>query len=545
MKGWLGMLVVAAMLGACASIQPLAGGEKDEQPPRLVEALSTPNKQTNVQLRQVVLSFDEWILLEDVFNQVVVSPPLKYKPDISLRGRNVLFKLDEREELREEATYTINFGVAVKDLTERNPAEDLRFVFATGPYLDSIMVEGVLEDAFTGEPVEKALFMLYDELADSVVRKQLPFYFGLSGKDGRFRIPNVRADTLKGFALLDADVNYLYNQPREKIGFPDTLVITTDSLGVSTLRIRMFEAERELRLLESESATQGRVQLLYSRPVKAEWIAEDSVALQTEYIGDTVRFWYNRKEVDTVSWRMVVKAGDLLDTILVKPVKDRDKLRVASPLRANTPFHPDGEMQMIFSHPVTTIDTGLIRWTEDTTGLISGMRWRRDSTQVRRWGISGVWQEGKTYALEALPGAFTDLNGQQNTDTVRLSWKADLRKQYGEINLSVEDMDVGMPYVVELLSTNKEVVRSVLVVGEEAGVRVILGPVVPGQYTLRVIKDSNGNGRWDTGHYEARRQPEEVMLFPLEQLRGNWALEARVSVRGQTPQSRGSGQPDR
>jgi hypothetical protein len=545
MKWLLGMLVVSAMLGACASIQPLAGGEKDEEPPKLVEALSTPNKQTNVKLRQVVLSFDEWILLEDVFNQVVVSPPLRYKPDISLRGRNVLFKLDEREELREEATYTINFGVAVKDLTERNPAEDLRFVFATGPYLDSIMVEGVLEDAFTGEPVEKALFMLYDELADSVVRKQMPFYFGLSGKDGRFRIPNVRADTLKGFALLDADANYMYNQPREKIGFPDTELITTDSLGVRSLRIRMFEAERELRLLESESGTYGRVQLLYSRPVKAEWILVDSVAVETEYIGDTVRFWYNRKEVDTVSWRMVVKAGDLLDTILVKPVKEREKLRVASPLRGNTPFHPDEEIRIEFSHPVISLDTALIRWTVDTLGEISGMDWQRDSVEVRRWRISGLWQEGKTYEMEALPGAFTDLGGQRNADTLRLSWKADLRKQYGEINLMVEDMEEGMPYVVELLSPNKEVVRRAVVTGEEVGARIIFGPIVPGIYALRVIKDSNGNGRWDTGHYEARRQPEEVMLFPLEQLRGNWALEAKVSVRGQTPQSRGSGQPDR
>jgi hypothetical protein len=541
------VVVVLALLGAaCASIQPLVGGEKDEVAPALVEALSTPNYQTNVRPSQVVLSFDEWVVLEDVFNQVVVSPPLQYKLDISLRGRKVLVQLDEREQLRDDATYTINFGVAVKDLTERNPAKDLRFVFATGSDLDSLVVEGVLEDAFTGEPIEKAMFMLYDELSDTVVRTQLPFYFGRSEKDGRFRIPNVRADTMKGFALLDADFNYLYNQPREKIGFPDTLVNTTDSLGISTLRIRMFEAARPMRLLEAETSILGRIQLLYSRPVSEALLTTDRVDVVTEYSGDTVRLWYAGVLLDTLGWRLEVEVGEEhRDTLMIKPVKGREVLRVELPLRGQTPLHPDAEAVLQFSHPVLAIDTSLMTWSEDSLVGIAGFGWRRDSTHVRRWLISRAWQEGSSYALEAMPGAFTDLHGQQNADTIRLSWRADMRKQYGIINLILEDMEEGLGYVLELLNSNKEVVRRERVTGLADQVRVRFGPIIPGQYALRVITDSNGNGRWDTGDYEQRRQPEEVMVYPLEQLRGNWELESRVRIRAQTPQSRVSGQPDR
>ena len=85
----------------CASISPLQGGPKDETPPKVLEEESTPNEQTNASPRRIELVFDEWITLTDVFNQVVVSPPLQYKPEVLLKGRTVIFELDEKEQLIE------------------------------------------------------------------------------------------------------------------------------------------------------------------------------------------------------------------------------------------------------------------------------------------------------------------------------------------------------------------------------------------------------------------------------------------------------------
>ena len=85
-------------------------------------------------------------------------------------------------------------------------------------------VVGRLVDAVTGQPVEGALLMLYDNYSDTVVRKSKPFYFGRSEKDGIARIENVREGSFKAFALVDKDQNYLFNQDIERVGFPDSLI---------------------------------------------------------------------------------------------------------------------------------------------------------------------------------------------------------------------------------------------------------------------------------------------------------------------------------
>ena len=531
------LAALSLLLTACASIAPLEGGLKDETPPKVIEEKSTPNLQTNFFPKRIELTFDEWVMLEDVFNQVVISPPLQYRTDISLKGRTVIVKIDDKETLRAEATYTINFGTAVKDLTERNPADDLRFVFSTGDYIDSMTVEGVIVDAFTGDPVEKALFMLYDNLADSVVRTEKPFYFGRTNKEGRFLIPNVRDDTLKGFALLDADLNYLFNQSKEKIGFPDDLIITSDS-SARNIRIRLFEEARPTRLLESEAAAYGRLKLTYSQtPLRFSAAASDTtIMLRTEYIGDSIRIWYDHTAAEP--WSIIAQADTSKpDTIEIKTGPARAnflsaaRLSVVAPAPASTTvIHPDNPAAIRFSQPVLTIDTTLISWWEDTLRQPVHPVWSPDTAQLRTWNAALPWKEAVPYEIEALPGAFTDMFGIANADTISLKWRIEPRKNFATLNLILEGMEPGAEYVVYLLNSSKAEVLNRRVSGADDG-RLTLARLQPGQYSLRIIHDRNGNGKWDSGFYDTYLQPEETFHFPLEQLRGNWEMEAKVNLR--------------
>ena len=156
------LCILHGILFSCATPIAPDGGPKDETPPQVDSIGTTPNFQTNFQKQRIEITFDEWIKLDDVFNEVVVSPPLNKRPQITTKGKTVRVDFDEEEVLREAATYTINFGEAVQDLTESNPAEDLRFVFSTGDFIDSLEISGTIKDVLTNEPVEGALFMLYD-----------------------------------------------------------------------------------------------------------------------------------------------------------------------------------------------------------------------------------------------------------------------------------------------------------------------------------------------------------------------------------------------
>ena len=54
--------------------------------------------------------------------------------------------------------------------------------------------------------------------------------------------------------------------------------------------------------------------------------------------------------------------------------------------------------------------------------------------------------------------------------------------------------------------------------------------LTPGSYTLRILNDVNENGRWDTGSFQNKQQPEEMELIPGEILiKANW--EQKLTIR--------------
>ena len=231
------------------------------EPPKLDTLNSTRNFQTRFKKQTIVLAFDEWVELRDAFTQVVVSPPLEHRPEIVRKKKTIQLRFDEREVLRDSATYVINFGQAIRDLTEGNAAE-IVFVFSTGDYIDSLSVEGRIVDAYTAKPVENVLFMLYENLADSVVRKERPFYFTRTDKEGNFKVSNVKSGRFKAFALLDQNLNYRYDSDAEKIAFLDEPLLlgsladevfadTVDTGGIAQDSVALDSVQQDSVLVET------------------------------------------------------------------------------------------------------------------------------------------------------------------------------------------------------------------------------------------------------------------------------------------------------
>ncbi|MCB0552667.1 MAG: Ig-like domain-containing protein [Phaeodactylibacter sp.] len=524
---------IALALTFCANPLPPEGGLKDVDPPKLVVEESTPNFQTKFQKKTIELTFDEWVEVQDVFNQVVVSPPLEYKFELSLKRKTVRFSFDEREQLRPEATYTINFGEAVKDLNERNPAENLRFVFSTGDFIDSLSVTGIIVDAQTAKPVESALFMLYDNLSDTVVRTERPFYFARTGKDGRFQIENVKAGLFKGFALKDANLNYRFDQALEPIGFPDSLLVVSDSLQPDLL-VKLFTEERPLRLLESDDSRYGLVRLAFSKAPEGLNLSYEDVGQQNvayEINPDTTKVWFDLPEEK--SWKLYLRQDTVLnDTVQVRSRNRQDFLE-----KARLSFRPQGSqvininpsrpIELAVNHPVLRYDTSLIRFYEDTLRTLVQPQLSLDTNGQRRLSIAYPWKEGLPYEMELMPGAFTDIYGLQN-DTIIQKYKAELRKNFGNLALTIDSLSADTSYIVELLGKGDELVERFLVQGLNTFQQSFTA-LPPGNYSVRIITDWNGNGRWDSGNYDLYLQPEPISQKPLEQqLRASWDLESTI-----------------
>ena len=116
----LALLLTALLSQRCANAVAPTGGPKDTTPPVVVGAMPE-NRSTGFIGKKIEITFDEYITLENANQNVMISPPMKEKPDIKLKNKTVVVKF--KEPLAANTTYTINFGSAIKDLHEGTQPE--------------------------------------------------------------------------------------------------------------------------------------------------------------------------------------------------------------------------------------------------------------------------------------------------------------------------------------------------------------------------------------------------------------------------------------
>jgi hypothetical protein len=228
----------------CAKVGSPTGGPKDETAPEVT--LSIPaNKAINSKSEELEITFSEFIVLKNLNEELVISPPLKERPVTRIRNKTLV--IDLNNELRDNTTYTLNFGTAIADNNEGNLLPDFEFVFSTGPVIDSLAVTGSALNAFNLKPEkEKITVMLYDNLSDSAPYRDLPLYIAKTSSEGKFAINNIRPGTFRLFALKDANNNLKFDIPDEMIAFGDTSII------ISPLSVQKINFIKDSSLLKTK-----------------------------------------------------------------------------------------------------------------------------------------------------------------------------------------------------------------------------------------------------------------------------------------------------
>lgn len=514
------------ILAGCANPLSPTGGPRDEDPPELVAEGSTPAGQTRFRPREIALAFNEWVKIQDAYRQIVVSPPLQYRYEVKLRKKTVILAFDEREQLRDSATYVVNFGSAIRDLTEGNAAENLQFVFSTGDQIDSFSVSGRLVDAYTGKPIDGALFLLYENAADSVVRTERPFYFGRANKNGQFKVSNLKGGRFKAAALVDADLNYLYNQPTEAFGFLDTLIAIDENTARDSLLLRLSVKPLPFRRVGVDTASYGRVKVAFNQRADLVSRAADSLAypLAVQTDKDTLLLWSAARS----PWQLTLSADSAyLDTLSIQPRSGQPAPLKAAPAPKALRLNPGLPLTVAFNQPLRAFDTSRMSLLVDTLRLPARFSVGADTLRPRQALVSAAWQENKPYALQWLPGAVTDWFGQTNADTVSYTFTIDARKNYGNLVLRFTDYPPRQQYLVRVLEKSGRE-AAVLTLYGQAYYEFALNSLASGIYVLETIYDENRNGRWDAGDYDLKRQPERVSIRELDPLRPNWDLELDI-----------------
>jgi len=240
----LSFVIYTLFFSSCARMGHPDGGWYDDDPPVVIGS-SPEDKSTNVKAKKVSIFFNEYIKLEDASNKVIVSPPQLETPEIKAAGKKIIVEL--KDTLKENTTYTIDFGDAITDNNEGNPMGSYTYTFSTGEQIDTFEVSGYVLDASNLEPIKGIQVGLYSDLVDSAFKTKPLLRISRTDGGGHFVIKGVAPGTYRAFALQDADGDYKFSQKSEMIAFnnktfepsskPDIRVDTVwrDSLHIDAL----------------------------------------------------------------------------------------------------------------------------------------------------------------------------------------------------------------------------------------------------------------------------------------------------------------------
>lgn len=513
------LILAAFFLTRCANVVAPTGGAKDITPPKVVEA-KPANHSTEFDGNKIEIVFDEFITLNNASQQVLVSPPLSTKPDIKQSGKTVTIKF--KEDLKPNTTYTIDFGEGVKDFHEGNLFKDYRYTFSTGAVIDTLTLSGKVFNADNKKPSEGLFVGLYSD-ADSLYflpLKQVPDFIAKTDKEGAFRFHGLPDRHFLVFALEDMNSNLYYDLPNEKVAFLDTLVAPTDS--VSLTLYAFTEVDTTQMLLESKLVEEGLLRFAFRWPA-------DSVSITTpDHLPDTFHLtevW--SKQHDTLCWYFTpgvldslnVKIQSQTDTLInkdchfslhYKGAKSRNErnarvLKVSNNLKNNLLLSGE-DLVLRFSEPIIEIHDTLRFEQVDAYG----MEYRLDT----------IISDTADYTIKIADSVFYSVRGRTN-NAFTLRFKRAVEADFGAIIIKVCP-PTHRQAVVQLLN-NKGAVLDQQVV--ETASTVTFGRLVPGKYKLQAVLDDDRDGKWSTGNFHRRFQPEEVIPYKDEfDIKSGWDI---------------------
>ena len=530
------IVFVGLVLGSCASrVQP-NGGAKDTKAPKLVSS-EPANEATLYKGDKITLNFDEFVELKDGGTGIIVSPPLINPPDISLKGKSIQIRF--KETLDTSTTYNITLGKSVTDITEGNALTEMGFAFSTGGKIDSMRISGNVSDAYTNKPSKGVLIMLYNELNDSLPYKKTPRYFARSDEQGKYTIRNIKKGTYLIFALDDANSNYLFDQPDEKIGFQMNPLVV-DTANLESINIRMtLEKQTRQRLLKKSFEQPGKITLKYAVPVeKFNLSSQDGTPVNyySEFKSgdDSLIVWVPKNNTDSLSilCKSTALGIDRTDTLAFSTAKKiklkagrnskvkSDTLLTFSTNLENGKIRFAEKLKVVPNHPSKLIHPDRIFWViaKDTIKIAN----TQNSETGFEFEYSLPSMPANTGNLVCMPGAFRDIFSMEN-DTTSIPVSILTEDDLGLLDFKIQSSLLSDPLLLELLdSKNKVVFKQKVKLGES----LVFENLIPGKYTSRLIVDSNNDELWTNGKFITRKSPEIMHYFSGDiTIRSGWDLE--------------------
>ena len=562
------ILVATLALIGCANrgVGP-QGGPKDSIPPVPVQS-EPENGTVNFHGKRIEVTFNEYIQLSDLGNNLLMSPPQQNPPDVKARGKRLIVQFQDT--LRDSTTYTIDFGAAVCDYTEKNPLPGFSFSFSTGESIDTLELHGAVINAEDLNSVGNILVGIHSNLHDSALTKEPFLRIAKTDSMGHFRIGNIHPGRYRLYALDDISRDYRFTLG-EGLAFYDSIITVKaqqlqDSGNVSIgPSLRFFhEKKARLYLQRLQRDEQHAFRMLFSAPVDSlpmlralrpseyDSTRSDSawfdfmpyIITQPSDKRDTVTYWISDSLVismDTLLLETRYRRTDSLyqlewytDTLMAvwrapklnakardaQERKNRNR-RVELHSNARKDFELYDTLTLYSATPLRTIYADSLHLYQRVDSVLKSVAFTiepHDSVTMS-FRLLAALQPGEQYELVVDSGAVQDIYGIANYS---YEFKAQLKKPEDYSTLRVKLTPFNPQARIQVLNNKDQVLRELQAMPEGAFFQFLK----PDTYYLRLYLDTNNDGEWTTGEWSEHRQPEEVYYYHEKiQTKSNWDFE--------------------
>ncbi|UUF15208.1 MULTISPECIES: Ig-like domain-containing protein [Flavobacterium] len=528
---YISFLLVLLMM-SCAKRGSITGGLKDTLAPVLVSSVPK-NFSTDFKGNEITLVFDEYVKLKNLNKQLVISPPMKNEPLIYPTGVSKFLNIKIKDTLQPNTTYSFNFGQSITDNNEGNAINQFKYVFSTGPYIDSLKLRGSIKDSYEKKVDNFVSVMLYeanDKYKDSVIYKDFPRYVTNTLDSLRtFEFENLKAGKYLLVALKDKSSNNKYNPKDDKIGFIKHFITVPND---TVFDLELFKETLPLKAVKPIQASGNRLLLPYEGKQNFKINKPTIVLKNNDQVLETIVTQFPKKDSLQV-WYKPLKADSLSLEVSRDTYKKRFTFRVKDQKKdtMNIKAVQNGIINFRERFTLET-ETPLVKFDKSKIKLVN-----KDSTAVdftteydefnQKLYVDFKKEPQEKYNFTFFPGALTDFYEKTN-DTLSYKLSTKEAADYGNLVLNLKNVK-RFPIIVEI--TNKKGDEVLASEYSEGNTKIEFNLLVPTQFTVRIIYDDNKNKMYDAGSFLDKRYAEEVFYYQQEvDVRSNWDVDQSVDL---------------
>jgi uncharacterized protein (DUF2141 family) len=537
MRNYVIAFFVLMLFGMCANQTSPGGGPQDKKAPELLSTNPKSN-QLNFKGKTIELAFDEYIKLKDPNEEIMITPSMG--KDVKYIAKKNKLIVSPKQNWKDSTTYSISFRDGVQDISESNPAFNLRLAFSTGSEIDSLQLYGKVTELFKEEIPEKITVAIYQSDTFNVFNHQ-PTYFTRTDKKGRFSLNNLKAGDYHIYTFDDKNKNLKVESKTERYGFATKKIELQGKVDSISLSLIQVDA-RPIKITSTRN-TQKISRIRFNKAI-------DSLTLKCEQKSYFIHTYGDKQdelilfgileeqpEEDSLKIELHLKdsVGNVLDTttyiksVKVKTIKDKFKMSF-SKLKYNIEskiLSLEGD----FNKPIKSLNKDSLYVQVDSLTFIPIVEKDISIDTLNHKLSLKKTIEFKKPEKDEPPlkpilylgrGAFISIE-QDSSQSKTENIKIDKEEELGSLAIEVNTQEKN--YIIELITTNKEKVRTLY-----NPKKYVFKNLTPQEYKLRIIIDSNNNKKWDVGNLSQNIEPEKVILYRTfdkktsTPVRANWEV---------------------